>query len=73
MNTNGVISFSVPVSQFTPDRFPLRDKRGRIAPFWGDVDTRNGGVVFYRESTDTACYRERLETFAGRLGQLGFL
>ena len=44
----------MPVSQFTPDRFPLRDKRGRIAPFWGDVDTRNGGVVFYRESTDTA-------------------
>ena len=54
MNTNRVISFSVPVSQFTPDRFPLRDKRGRIAPFWGDMDTRNGGVVFYRESTDTA-------------------
>ena len=44
----------MPVSQLTPDRFPLRDKRGRIAPFWGDVDTGNGGVVFYRESTDTA-------------------
>ena len=23
-----------------------------VAPFWADVDTRNGGEVFYRETTD---------------------
>lgn len=41
------------VSQFTPDPFPLGDGRRLISPFWGDVDTRNGGSVSYRESTDT--------------------
>lgn len=54
VNTNGVVSFLVAVSQFTPDPFPLGDQRRLISPFWGDVDTRNGGVVSYRESTDTA-------------------
>ena len=42
------------MSQYTPDRFPLGDQRRLVAPFWSDVDTRNGGVVSYRESTDTA-------------------
>ena len=40
------------VSQFTPDAFPLGDNRRLVAPFWADVDTRNGGEVFYRETTD---------------------
>ena len=53
MNTNGVVSFLVEVSQFTPVPFPLGDERRLISPFWGDVDTRNGGVVSYRETTDT--------------------
>ena len=42
------------MSQYTPDRFPLGDQRRLVAPFWGDVNTGNGGVVSYRESTDTA-------------------
>jgi len=42
------------VGQYTPDPFPLADGRRLVSPFWGDVDTRNGGVVSYRESTDTA-------------------
>ena len=41
------------VSQYTPNPFPLGDGRRLISPFWGDVDTRNGGSVSYRESTDT--------------------
>ena len=40
------------VSQFTPDAFPLGDNRSLVAPFWADVDTRIGGDVFYRDSTD---------------------
>lgn len=42
----------VKVSQYTPDAFPLGDNRSLVAPFWADVDTRNGGDVFYRETTD---------------------
>lgn len=52
VNTNGVISFLVQVSQYTPDAFPLGDNRRLVAPFWADVDTRKGGDVFYRETTD---------------------
>ena len=46
------MSFLVEVSQFTPDPFPLGDGRRLISPFWGDVDTTNGGNVWHRESTD---------------------
>ena len=49
-----MISFLLEVSQFTPDAFPLGDNRRLIAPFWADVDTRNGGVVYYRETQDLA-------------------
>ena len=52
MNTNGVISFLGAVSQYTPAPFSLRDNRRLISPFWGDMDTRNGGTVLYRESID---------------------
>ena len=52
VNTNGVISFLGAVSQYTPAPFPLGDNRRLISPFWGDVDTRNGGTVLYRESID---------------------
>ena len=52
VNTNGVVSFLVEVSQYTPLPFPLGDERRLISPFWGDVDSRNGGTVSYRESTD---------------------
>ena len=49
-----MISFLLEVSQFTPDPFPLGDNRRLIAPFWADVDTTNGGVVYYRETQDLA-------------------
>ncbi|XP_078360273.1 sushi domain-containing protein 2-like isoform X2 [Oculina patagonica] len=52
VNTNGVISFLVQVSQYTPDAFPLGDNRRLVAPFWADVNTGIGGDVFYRETTD---------------------
>ena len=52
VNTNGVISFLGAVSQYTPAPFSLRDNRRLISPFWGDMDTRNGGTALYRESID---------------------
>ncbi|XP_028416696.1 uncharacterized protein LOC114540886 [Dendronephthya gigantea] len=54
VNTNGVISFLVQVSQYTPDAFPLGDNRRLIAPFWADVDTTDGGIVYYRETQELA-------------------
>jgi hypothetical protein len=49
-----VISFLRQVSQYKPDPFPLGSDRRLIAPFWADVDTRKGGVVYYRETQDLA-------------------
>jgi hypothetical protein len=51
VNTNGLISFNVGVSSFTPVAFPLREIIG-VAPFWNDIDTRKGGDIFYREVLD---------------------
>jgi len=42
LNTNGNITFSNPVSQYTPEAFPIADEP-MIAPFWGDVDIRQTG------------------------------
>ena len=49
VDNNGLISFLGPVSTYTSDPFPLGDDRRLIAPYWGDVNTKKGGTVWYRE------------------------
>ena len=44
----------MPISQFTPQSFPLGDGRMIIAPYWADVDTTGTGVVWYRETTEAS-------------------
>jgi hypothetical protein len=41
------------MSTYTPTSFPLRSRKRLIAPFWADVDTRNGGDIWYRETTNS--------------------
>ncbi|OCT71157.1 hypothetical protein XELAEV_18038063mg, partial [Xenopus laevis] len=52
VNNNGVISFGVAVSSYTPNAFPLADGRPFVAPYWGDVNNEIAGTVYYRESKD---------------------
>jgi hypothetical protein len=52
LNNNGGISFVQPISQFTPSCTPQRQDFRMITPFWADVDTRNEGVVYFRQATD---------------------
>ncbi|CAL8305053.1 alpha-tectorin [Gadus morhua] len=52
VNNNGVISFNVQVSQFTPEAFPLSDSRSFIAPLWADVHNGIRGDVYYRETVE---------------------
>lgn len=40
VNNNGNISFDFPLYDFTPQVFPISTS-AMIAPYWGDVDTRN--------------------------------
>ncbi|XP_069598806.1 alpha-tectorin-like [Ranitomeya imitator] len=52
VNNNGVISFNKAVSKYTPNAFPLTNGETFVTPFWGDVNNRLGGTVYYRQSTD---------------------
>ena len=52
VNENGIISFTAPVSQFTPDPFPLSGDLTLIAPFWADVDARGTGTIWHKEAND---------------------
>ncbi|XP_077193134.1 sushi, nidogen and EGF-like domain-containing protein 1 [Paroedura picta] len=54
VNNNGVVSFGVNVSQYTPDPFPLNIGCPFVAPYWADVDNRMGGDVFWRQTQDAA-------------------
>ncbi|KAJ7304146.1 hypothetical protein JRQ81_011674 [Phrynocephalus forsythii] len=54
VNNNGVVSFGVNVSQYTPDPFPLDSGLPFVAPYWGDVDNMRGGDILWRQSQDPA-------------------
>ncbi|XP_060113628.1 sushi, nidogen and EGF-like domain-containing protein 1 [Heteronotia binoei] len=69
VNNNGVVSFGVNVSQYTPDPFPLDGGCPFVAPYWGDVDNRWGGDIFWRQTQDPAvlsrCSADINEYFPG--------
>ncbi|MCB0728256.1 MAG: T9SS type A sorting domain-containing protein [Ignavibacteriae bacterium] len=50
INNNGNLTFSGPLSTFTPSAFPSTQFGAIVAPFFADVDTRNisGGIVYYK-------------------------
>ena len=52
MNTNGVVSLDSQFTSPSPRLLPLSTLK-IIAPYWGDVDTRGTGQIFYRQTTDT--------------------
>lgn len=49
INNNGNISFGAPYGSFSSTSFPSTAYQ-MIAPFWADIDTRNGagGIVYYQ-------------------------
>ncbi|HET6990195.1 MAG TPA: nidogen-like domain-containing protein, partial [Bacteroidia bacterium] len=49
INNNGNVSFGAPYSTFTATGFP-NNTFVMVAPFWGDVDTRNlaSGLVYFK-------------------------
>ncbi len=54
INNNGNITLNGPYGAYTAQGFPLNGTP-MLAPFWGDVDTRGGGAVYYK-LTPTALY-----------------
>ncbi|XP_076872164.1 LOW QUALITY PROTEIN: sushi, nidogen and EGF-like domain-containing protein 1, partial [Brachyhypopomus gauderio] len=61
VNNNGLVSFLREVSQFTPVAFPIAGDRRVVAPFWADVDNRQAGEVFHRESNDPIILKRATE------------
>ena len=56
ISSNGLLSFNSPITSYTPERFPTKEKI--IAPFWTDLSTEfvegcrsNISTIFYREYT----------------------
>ena len=52
VNDNGVISFNSRYNVRTPLSLPLYGSYRIIAPYWADVDTRGGGRIYYRQTSD---------------------
>ena len=51
VNTNGLLSFGMPRSSYLSSSLPLANLP-LVAPFWGDVDTRGSGEVFFRQTNN---------------------
>ncbi|XP_062582966.1 sushi, nidogen and EGF-like domain-containing protein 1, partial [Saccostrea cucullata] len=52
VNNNGDVTFETPLSECTSQPFPIDGSHRIIAPFWTDIDTRKGGRLWYRTTTD---------------------
>ena len=67
VSDNGVISFDSQFNACTPLSLPLSGTQKIIAPYWADVDNKDTGQIFYRQSTDpsllTRASREIQEAF----------
>ncbi|XP_028597597.2 alpha-tectorin-like, partial [Podarcis muralis] len=50
VNNNGVVSFSVPVPEYTPKAIPMVDGKAFVAPYWADANIILGGHVYYRQT-----------------------
>lgn len=50
INSNGFVSFLTEIPNFFNVQFPL--EYPIIAPFYSDVDTREAGAIWYRETSD---------------------
>ena len=62
VNTNGHLSFRSGFFSFFPQRFPISFSPPLIAPFWDDVDIRQFGNIYYRQtSSPTLLERARNE------------
>lgn len=46
------MTFDTPLSQYTSQAFPINGSHKIIAPFWTDIDTRKGGYLWYRTTTE---------------------
>ncbi len=73
INNNGNISFEGSFSTFTPEGFPVANF-GMVAPFWGDVDTRNagGGETEGQDGSGVVYYKSEANRFTITWDAVGY-
>ena len=54
VSTNGALSFSERLQRYSGVGLSMANT-ALIAPFWADVDTREIGEVFYRQTNESSC------------------
>ena len=66
MGTNGLLSFNISFNFFFNSPFSESTTSYLVAPFWDDVDIRDGnGRIFY-ESYDSGYFLDQVNTFLRR-------
>lgn len=58
VNNNGDVTFRAPLTQYTSQPFPINGSHKIIAPFWTDIDTTNGGQLWYRPTTQNSVLQQ---------------
>ena len=53
VNTNGVLSFGRSYTTAFITNFTFLSSPPIIAPFWDDIDIRNGGTIYYRQDSNS--------------------
>nr|XP_022329850.1 sushi, nidogen and EGF-like domain-containing protein 1 [Crassostrea virginica] len=53
VNSNGDVTFGSPLTQYTSEPFPINGSHKIIAPFWTDIETSNGGQLWYRTTQNS--------------------
>ena len=54
MNRNGILSFGLPFTEYTPQRFPLNNFIPLIVPFWQYVYIRRSEGIFFRQTSNAS-------------------
>lgn len=65
MGTNGIISFGNSYNPFSNSRFPISG-RYLVAPYWDDIDIRNGNGRISYEVHESGFYLNQVSTFVAR-------
>ncbi|XP_075046985.1 uncharacterized protein LOC142107450 [Mixophyes fleayi] len=52
VNNNGLLSFRLPIGQWTPQELPVAFGNPFLALFWADINNQIAGDIYFRQSTD---------------------
>ena len=74
MNTNGVLSFGQIFTRTSSSgvNFNSVSSPPIIAPFWDDVDVRNGGTIYYRQDNTSSIAEQVQQNINTQFPDVGF-